>query len=472
MHDSHPGSERRFSIADAFRLWFTLTPSVGRRAYFASGVFWMVVKYALEAWVIHATTGIFYSPFVFLSPFGSIRAHALQQTPEWLGLALILWSLPFMWIGVSMSVRRAADAGGSPWWGLVFFVPGLHYLLMLLLSILSSASKSRWKPAQYGSTTIPGTPLQSGTLVVIGICAPVGLAMQGISVYGFGNYGIALFFGTPFLIGAVTAFILGRAPWRTFGSAFGIVTLCLFGTGAVFLLTGLEGAICLLMAAPIILAIGWMGAALGWGIARCVGGRMNHVGLLLLVLPFLAAAESRRAGLPVYEVVSAVEIDAPPERVWEYVIGFTEIPPPPQWYFRLGIAYPVRARLEGAGVGAVRYCEFSTGPFVEPITVWDPPRRLSFDVLDQPPSMHELSPYRDIHPPHLDGVLRSLRGEFRLIPLPGSRTRLEGSTWYVFDMHPQAYWTLWSDLSIRRIHQRVLLHVKRLAEDPDGGKNR
>ncbi len=31
-------------------------------------------------------------------------------------------------------------------------------------------------------------------------------------------------------------------------------------------------------------------------------------------------------------------------------------------------------------------------------------------------------------------------------------------------MHPQAYWTLWSDLSIHRIHRRVLDHVKRLAE--------
>jgi hypothetical protein len=79
--------------------------------------------------------------------------------------------------------------------------------------------------------------------------------------------------------------------------------------------------------------------------------------------------------------------------------------------------------------------------------------------------MFELTPYRHVHPPHLHGYLRSNRGEFRLVALPSGRTRLEGRTWYEFDMFPQAYWTLWSDTLIHRIHERVLKHVKHLAED-------
>jgi hypothetical protein len=31
-------------------------------------------------------------------------------------------------------------------------------------------------------------------------------------------------------------------------------------------------------------------------------------------------------------------------------------------------------------------------------------------------------------------------------------------------MHPQAYWTLWSELAIHKIHRRVLAHIARLAE--------
>jgi hypothetical protein len=124
----------------------------------------------------------------------------------------------------------------------------------------------------------------------------------------------------------------------------------------------------------------------------------------------------------------------------------------------------MRARLDGEGVGATRYCEFTTGTFVEPITAWEPGRRLAFDVTDQPAPLFELTPYRHIHPPHLDGFLRSNRGEFLLVALPEGRTRLEGRTWYEFAMYPQAYWTFWSDLFIHRIHQRVLWHIQRLAE--------
>jgi hypothetical protein len=145
-------------------------------------------------------------------------------------------------------------------------------------------------------------------------------------------------------------------------------------------------------------------------------------------------------------------------------VGFSELPPPGELVFHLGIAHPLRARIESSGVGAVRHCEFSTGSFVEPITRWEPPTRLSFDVVQQPDPMEEWSPYRHVNAPHLVDSMRSKRGEFRLIALPGGRTRLEGSTWYELEMFPQAYWTLWSDALIHAIHHRVLRHIKRLSE--------
>lgn len=128
------------------------------------------------------------------------------------------------------------------------------------------------------------------------------------------------------------------------------------------------------------------------------------------------------------------------------------------------VATSIRARIVGEGVGAVRHCEFTTGAFVEPITAWEPPHRLAFDVASQPPPMHEWSPYRHVHPPHLDGYLRSRRGEFRMIDLGDGRTRLEGSTWYTLDLAPAGYWALWSDGLIHGIHDRVLTHVKALSE--------
>lgn len=82
--------------------------------------------------------------------------------------------------------------------------------------------------------------------------------------------------------------------------------------------------------------------------------------------------------------------------------------------------------------------------------------------------MAELSPYRHIHPPHLDGSFRSVRGEFRLIVLDKNRTRLEGSTWYQVDMGPRMYWRLWTDTIVHQIHHRVLQHIRQNAENQEG----
>jgi hypothetical protein len=112
----------------------------------------------------------------------------------------------------------------------------------------------------------------------------------------------------------------------------------------------------------------------------------------------------------------------------------------------------------------VRYCVFSTGPFVEPITIWEPGRRLAFDVQRAPLPLIELTPYDSIAPPHLHGFLESRRGEFRLIALSNGHTRLEGSTWYTVRMGPEGYWQVFGDYLIHQIHLRVLEHIKGQAE--------
>src|SRR5690606_19692939 len=131
-------------------------------------------------------------------------------------------------------------------------------------------------------------------------------------------------------------------------------------------------------------------------------------------------------------------------------------------------AAPMGATIDGHGVGAVRRCRFTTGEFVEPITVWDEGRELGFTVTEQPDPMQELSPW-DIRPPHLDGGFRTTAGQFLLEPLPGGRTRLIGRTHYVLDLAPRAYWSMWSEHIIHRIHMRVLEHVKRMAESGAAG---
>lgn len=193
-----------------------------------------------------------------------------------------------------------------------------------------------------------------------------------------------------------------------------------------------------------------------WGFYAALAG---------LVLPALMGLEASTAPPPaVRPVTTSIVVDAPPPAVWKRVIAFPSLDPPREALFRAGIAYPVGASIDGSGVGAVRRCVFSTGAFVDPITVWDAPRRLAFSVAEQPASLEELSPWGEVRPPHLDGFLRSRRGEFRLEPLPGGRTRLTGTTWYENRMWPASYWRAWSDEIMHAIHRRVLEHVARTAE--------
>jgi uncharacterized membrane protein YhaH (DUF805 family) len=458
------------------RLWFGFRKPVGRAAYAASGFGLAFVKYGLEAAIVYAQTGSVWEPLRYLSPVFTLREQGLRFASSGTLALLGAITLPFLWVGVSMSVRRAADAGISPWAGLGFLVPVLNYPFMLIFCALPSKPgvEVRWpaagayrshlsSPPSAGPPSLVDRSLRSALLGVVAGVAIAG-AMGVVSIYLLGKYGAALFFATPFLMGAVGAFLHNRPRPRPLIASIGVGVASVFIAGASMMLFALEGLLCLAMAFPIAAGLGVLGSLTGWLIAQSPVARPSHAGAAVLMLPALAGGESFAPAPRPVEVATAIEVDAAPAQVWPHVIGFSELDPPSELAFRLGIAHPVRARIEGEGVGAVRRCEFSTGPFVEPITRWEPPHRLSFDVASQPPPMHEWSPYRHVQPPHLDGYLRSRRGEFRLSELPGGRTRLEGSTWYEVEIFPQSYWQIWSDALLHRIHGRVLAHIKRLAE--------
>jgi hypothetical protein len=222
---------------------------------------------------------------------------------------------------------------------------------------------------------------------------------------------------------------------------------------------GVEGGICLLMVAPLGLVVALMGGAAGRVLARMRQSSVHGALLIGVLFPWGVSSEAGSSAAAIREVRSSVVIDAAPAAVWTGVIAFSPIPTPTSPLFRLGLAYPMRARIEGSGVGATRYCIFSTGAFVEPITVWEPGKRLGFDVVESPPPLRELS-FRRIKPPHLEGYLLARRGEFRLVSLPDGRTRLEGSTWYEQRLRPEGYWVIFSDYVISAIHRRVLDHIK------------
>lgn len=295
----------------------------------------------------------------------------------------------------------------------------------------------------------------AGALVVVVLVA------LGVTV--FRHYGFFLFLASPFLMGLTIGYFLNLGAPAEAGRVLAALAIAFAASAAAMVLVSIEGVVCLLMATPLAVPLAVLGATAGSALGQEVTGWPVALGLLIVPAGWGVEASVPPADT-LYEVQTAIEINAPPEDVWPHVLAFPPLPEPTEWYFQTGLAYPIEARIEGAGVGAIRYCEFSTGPFVEPITAWEPARRLAFDVTASPAPLRELSPWNGVHPPHLDGYLNSRRGEFRLVALPDGRTRLEGSTWYTLDMAPVVYWRWITDRIIGRIHERVLDHIRVQAE--------
>lgn len=283
--------------------------------------------------------------------------------------------------------------------------------------------------------------------------------MAGFLLLHHGVYGWTIFVVAPVLLGGLAAFVFDPEA-RACAAVIGAVAVLasLFG----LLLVGVEGMGCILMTAPLALPLGAFGGLLAHTITR---SRARSRGFaMLLLLPSSSIPWDVAAKPSVFEVRSSLTIAAPPAVVWKNVLTFSDLPEPGEWFFRAGIAYPKRARIVGSGAGAIRYCEFSTGPFVEPIEIWDEARLLRFRVTENPAPMHEWSPYAVVLPRHLHGYLVSKQGQFRLTALPGNRTLLEGATWYQHGLWPAQYWSWWSEAIIHRIHMRVLTHIQRLSE--------
>lgn len=458
---------------DSVRNWWRgYTP---RRSYALWGTTLFFVKYNLDRLIAGAVFSKDWFPWAYLLP--GINSQTALSWPDdrWFGQTLLVSSLPFIIAGLTLTVRRLRDAGWPVSMALLFFVPFINLVLFLTLCLLPSTIRidgpqtlafptSRWRRMLTFSSG------SASAAAAVALTAALAVPLVAFSTLVLKNYGWGLFVGVPFMSGFFSAVLHGIPTCRTWGQCCAVATLSVLITAGLVLLLAVEGVICIAMAAPLAIPLALLGASAGYALQADYWTRRRNQAVPLYVgtwvlLPILLTIEGQTAGTPsLIGVTTTVEIAATPTVVWKHVVSFSEIPPPHEFIFRSGIAYPIRASIRGNGVGAVRHCEFSTGPFVEPITVWDEPHRLAFDVVAQPHPMRELSPYRALHPPHLDGFFRSQRGEFRLIALPNGRTRLDGTTWYDQRLWPAAYWQRWSDWLVHTIHRRVLEHIRSEAE--------
>lgn len=458
-----------FRVADLWRWDGTLD----RGPYLFIGLAGFALKHNLDrflaSWIFQRPWGL----FNYWIPLDrAVRLTELKLDEALFLGTMVALALPFIYVGVALTVRRLRAVGLPLWLAALFFVPVVNLFFFLLLSVLPSKAAATEAPAaghaaRFLDRLVPTGAIGSA-LVSLLLTLLFGLLIVLVGVEVFFEYGWGLFVGLPFAQGLLSVLLYSRHEGRGLGSCLLVSFLSVLFTALALLALAIEGVICIFMAAPLAVILAALGATLGYVIQKHALRRVEMPAAMLVVVlgvPGVMGLEALApTPAPLFEVSTVVEVDAPPEAVWTHVVAFTQIPEPDDWLFQLGVAYPVRAEIHGQGVGAVRYCQFSTGSFIEPIEIWDAPRQLKFGVVSNPAPMQEWTLYSEVHPPHLDNFLVSRGGRFLLTPLPGGRTRLEGTTWYHHHMWPASYWQLWSDAIIHRIHRRVLKHVKQQAE--------
>jgi hypothetical protein len=149
-----------------------------------------------------------------------------------------------------------------------------------------------------------------------------------------------------------------------------------------------EGIICAVIWLPLVLVLSLVGgllAALCLAVFKSKRNR-NYCVAVVAFLPFaISPLEHLRAvSDEIKTVPTQIRIHASAQTVWNQIRSVPLITQSEQHFsfsHLLGFPRPLQAKLVGEGVGAVRYATFEKGVlFVETITEWDEPHRLSFSI--------------------------------------------------------------------------------------------
>jgi hypothetical protein len=470
-----PGVRFRFPVCIRFSDLWRWQGTVNRGTYAFVGLTLFAIKHNIDRIVATAVFGRRFSIFNYwIPPTDAIRVDTLSPSDARFLTTMVLMSIPFVWIGLSLTVRRLRSAGIPLGFVALFFAPFLNLVFFAVLCLVPDREPAIVpagvdRPDRAFSSVIPSDPLGSAAIgaILTGLIGSLAvyLGVQSIGVYGWG-----MFVALPFCMGMASVLIHTYHRPQTLASCLLVSVVSVLLVGIILFAVAVEGFVCIMMAVPVATPLAMLGGLFGFLLQRnkyvVSHGSMMCV-LAVLPLTLTGVEKMKRVDPPLTTVETSIRIHAPADKVWRNLVAFSDIPLSDEWLFRLGVAQPIRAIIDGTGVGAIRRCDFTTGTFVERIDGWEENRYFAFSIVSAAEGMREFSPY-NIHPRHLDGYFAPQAAEFYLVSNDDGTTTLKGTSHYRNAMWPGVYWQLWSEAIIHRVHVRVFEHVKKLAERNSG----
>ena len=246
-------------------------------------VIWTTVALAVAYLILRSvasTGGLFVFPdaWHFLDPFRLIG----EEGPQ-------LWTTVGVHVSLTivlvvLSINRARDAGWNRWIGLLMILPVVRLFVFTALAVAPTQAhinaldlpRQAWLDHILPRTRV-GNAIASIFFAVL-LVIPLGF----LNVRLLEDYGLALFIGLPFVLGAVSAYLYNHAHTRALRQSLGIAMLTVTIALAAIFLFAMEGILCLVMAAPIVYAIAFSGALVGHALSQRTPGGATAMVLLVV----------------------------------------------------------------------------------------------------------------------------------------------------------------------------------------------
>ena len=168
-------------------LW-TRDGEVGRATYVTWGVSLTVVKFIVDSIAVTAITdGVVWTPWSYLLP-GDVFGVGLAELQPGAAVPLLLLSVPFVFVGVNLTLRRLRSVGWRPAGVILFFVPLVNLLLFAALCAIPASSSSdgsaparpiEWLPKSGDVAAVVAILIAGALGAVVAL-----LSMDVLNVYG------------------------------------------------------------------------------------------------------------------------------------------------------------------------------------------------------------------------------------------------------------------------------------------------
>src|SRR5258706_3259364 len=441
---------------------FGFQGTIARAPYLVTSIVLLFVQYLVQGLVYaahdHAVLGFW--NFTFAIPIAGLTLwfEPSWKSDHWMLMLIAIFDIAVSWLLLALAIRRARATNRSLLLACLTIVPVIQIPTICWLG---------WSPTREGDAVPVSSNRVSLEVALKGLIAGfiITVVLEVVSTLVFRTYGLGLFLASPFFVGCVTGYIGNRrSDIGSKATARLVLGACFLG-GVGLLAIAVEGIVCLVMAAPLIAAMAWLGGLVGRMIALKSPGRVpGRAAMSIVALPMFFAPDFIAPPKFAFESVENIEVRASDRGVGDAILHMGPIPAPPAAPFRSGLAYPMSGRIHGSGVGAIRKGVFSTGVAYERVTEWDPAKHLSFIVLSDPPTMRELSPYQNVNAPHVNGYFRTLDARFTITKLVDGHTLLSLATRHELDLNPGFYWLPMAKWAIHANKVRVLEHFAQQAE--------